>query len=56
MTGFESKRKAAQDRPEVDDGDYGGIDEAMYWLTIFILFLMTIVFLAGLAGFVWALL
>lgn len=53
MTGFKSKREAAQDR-QVDDGDYGGIDEVMHWVTIIILFLMTIVFLAGLAGFVWA--
>ena len=26
-----------------DDGDYGGIDEFMYWVTIVILFLMTVV-------------
>ena len=52
MTGFNSKREAAQDK--VDDGDFGGIDEVMHWLTIIILFLMTIVFVAGLAGFVWA--
>ena len=55
MTGFDSKRKAAQDR-QVDDGDYGGIDEAMHWVTIVILFLMTLVFLAGLAGFLWGML
>jgi hypothetical protein len=53
MTGFDSKREAAQDR-QVDDGDYGCIDEMMHWVTIGILSLMTIVFLAGLAGFVWA--
>tara|TARA_R110000868_G_scaffold335643_2_gene596515 strand:+ start:566 stop:730 length:165 start_codon:yes stop_codon:yes gene_type:complete len=51
MTGFKSKREAAQEK--VDDGDYGGIDEAMHWLTIFILFLMTIVFLSAVAGFIW---
>ena len=55
MSGFDSKREAAQDK-QVDDGDYGCIDEAMHWVTIVILFLMTIVFLAGLAGFVWAML
>ena len=38
-----------------DDGDYGGIDEFMYRVTIVIIFLMTIVFLAGVAGFIWAL-
>ena len=38
----------------MDDGDYGGIDEIMYYVTIIVLFLMTIVFLAGVAGFIWA--
>lgn len=38
----------------MDDGDYTGIDELMYWVTTVILVLMTIVFLAGVAGFVWA--
>ena len=38
-----------------DDGDYGGIDEMMYWVTIVILFLMTVVFLGAVAGFIWAL-
>lgn len=38
----------------MDDGDFGGIDEIMHWVTIVILFLMTVVFLAGLAGFIWA--
>lgn len=38
-----------------DDGDYGGIDVFMYWVTIIVLFLMTIVFLAGIAGLIWAL-
>ena len=36
------------------DGDYGGIDEVMYYVTIIILFLMTVVFLAAVAGFIWA--
>jgi len=39
----------------MDDGDYTGIDEIMYYVTIIVLFLMTIVFLAGVAGFIWAL-
>ena len=38
-----------------DDGDYGGIDEFMYWVTIVIHFLMTVVFLGAVAGFIWAL-
>ena len=38
-----------------DDGDYGGIDEFMYWVSIVVLFLMTAVFLAGIAGLIWAL-
>ena len=38
-----------------DDGDYGYIDEFMYWVTIVILFLMTVVFLGAVAGFIWAL-
>ncbi len=54
MTGFDSKREAAQDK--VDDGDFGGIDEVMHWVTIVILFLMTLVFLSAVAGFVWAML
>ena len=37
-----------------DDGDYGSIDEFMYWETLVILFLMTIVFLGAVAGFIWA--
>jgi hypothetical protein len=37
-----------------DDGDYGGIDEFMHWVTIIVLFLMTIVFLAGIAALIWA--
>ena len=38
----------------MDDGDYTTVDEIMHWVTIAILFLMTIVFLAGLAGLLWA--
>ena len=38
----------------MDDGDYTTVDEIMHWVTIVILFLMTVVFLAGVAGFVWA--
>ena len=38
----------------MDDGDYTTVDEIMHWVTIAILFLMTIVFLAGLAGLIWA--
>ena len=38
-----------------DDGDYGGIDEIMYYVTIVILFLMTTVFLGAVAGLIWAL-
>ena len=39
----------------MDDGDYGYIDEFMYWVTLVILFLMTVVFLGAVAGFIWAL-
>jgi len=38
-----------------DDEDYGDIDVFMYWVTIVILFLVTIVFLGAVAGFMWAL-
>jgi len=38
----------------MDDGDYTELDEFMYRVTIVIIFLMTIVFLAGVAGFIWA--
>jgi len=38
-----------------DDGDYTGIDEFMYWVTIVILFLMTTIFLGAVAGLMWAL-
>ena len=37
-----------------DDGDYGYIDEFMHWVSIVIIFLMTAVFLAGIAGLIWA--
>jgi len=39
----------------MDDDDFGNIDEFMYWATIVILFLVTIVFLGAVAGFMWAL-
>ena len=39
-----------------DDGDYGGIDEIMYYVTIIVLFLMTTVFLGAVAGLIWAML
>ena len=35
--------------------DLGNIDEFMYWVTLVILFLMTIVFLGVVAGLIWAL-
>ena len=38
----------------MDDGDYGGVDEIMYYVTLIILLLMTIVFLGAVAGFIWA--
>ena len=38
-----------------DDGDYGYIDEFMHWVSIVVLFLMTVVFLGAVAGFIWAL-
>ena len=38
----------------MDDGDYGGIDEIMYYVTLIILLLMTIVFFGAVAGFIWA--
>ena len=38
----------------MDDGDYTGIDEIMYWVTKVILVLMTVVFLAGIAALIWA--
>ena len=34
-----------------DDGDYGGIDEFMYWMTQVIIVLITTVFLLVLVGF-----
>jgi len=36
-----------------NDDDYGVIDEIMHWVTIIFLVLMTITFVAGIAGFVW---
>ena len=36
-----------------DDGDYTTVDEIMYWVTLVILFLMTVVFLGAVAGFIW---
>ena len=38
----------------MDDGDYTGIDEIMYYVTIIVLFLMTVVFLGGIATLIWA--
>jgi len=37
----------------MDDDDYGGIDEFMYWVTLVILFLMTTVFLGAVAGLMY---
>ena len=39
-----------------DDDDYNMIDEIMYWVTVVFLVLMTITFVAGLAGFIWGIL
>ena len=39
-----------------DDDDYSMIDEIMHWVTIIFLVLMTITFIAALAGFVWGML
>jgi len=39
-----------------DDDDYTLIDEVMHWMTIIFLVLMTITFLAGVAGFLWGIL
>jgi len=36
-----------------DDDDYSMIDDVMHWVTIIFLALMTITFLAGIAGFIW---
>ena len=38
-----------------DDDDYNMIDEIMYLVTVVFLVLMTITFVAGIAGFIWAL-
>ncbi len=39
-----------------DDKEYELIDEIMHWVTIIFLVLMTITFLAGIAGFMWGML
>ena len=39
-----------------DDDDYNMIDEIMHYCTIIFLVLMTITFIAALAGFVWGIL
>ena len=39
-----------------DDDDYSLIDEIMYLVTVVFLVLMTITFVAGLAGFIWGML
>jgi len=39
-----------------DDKEYELIDEIMHWVTIIFLVLMTITFLAGVAGFLWGIL
>lgn len=39
-----------------DDGDYTGVDEIMHYMTIIVLFLMAIVLLGAVAGFVWGML
>ena len=46
---FQNKKGAIMN----DDDDYNMIDEIMHWVTIIFLVLMTITFLAGIAGFVW---
>ena len=38
-----------------DDDDYNMIDEIMYLVTVVFLVLITITFVAGIAGFIWAL-
>ena len=41
----------------MDDGDYTAVDEFMHYVTIGVLFLMTIVFLGAVVGLMyWALL
>jgi hypothetical protein len=37
-----------------DDDDYSMIDKVMHWMTIIVLFLMTVVFLGGIATLIWA--
>jgi hypothetical protein len=39
-----------------DDDDYNMIDEIMHLVTIIFLVLITITFLAGVAGFIWGML
>ena len=39
-----------------DDDDYSMIDEFMHWATIIFLVLITITFIAALAGFMWGML
>ena len=39
-----------------DDDDYNMIDEIMYLVTVVFLVLMTITFVAGIAGFIWEML
>jgi len=39
-----------------DDNDYNMIDEIMHLVTIIFLVLITITFLAGVAGFIWGML
>lgn len=36
-----------------DDDDYSMIDEIMHLVTVVFLVLMTITFVAGVAGFIW---
>lgn len=40
----------------MDDDDYTGIDEIIRYITVGILILVTIVFLAAVAGFIWGIL
>ena len=39
-----------------NDDDYNMIDEIMYLVTVVFLVLMTITFVAGIAGFIWGML
>ena len=49
-------RKDKEDNVMNDDDDYNMIDEIMYWVTVVFLVLMTITFVAGIAGFIWGML